>query len=189
MPQTIRDEHTLPPNYFPNNDISALDGGSWNMTLPSQIVDRSGKKISESEETQRDGSHRSILAALDFNREEHVTSVTREAKASSKPGDTVILFNFLSDREQKSDNSATLLSDERVKEMTALAKQFEEGVKVVTHVVFGKPEESLLGVAQKHNCDLIILGKRKLRGVKKLTTTSVSNAIVEKASCSVTIAK
>jgi len=73
MPQTIRDEHTLPPNYFPNNDISALDGGSWNMTLPSQIVDRSGKKISESEETQRDGSHRSILAALDFNREEHVT--------------------------------------------------------------------------------------------------------------------
>jgi len=115
--------------------------------------------------------------------------VTREAKASSKPGDTVILFNVLSDREQKSDNSATLLSDERVKEMTALAKQLEEGVKVVTHVVFGKPEESLLGVAQKHNCDLIILGKRKLRGVKKLTTTSVSNAIVEKASCSVTIAK
>lgn len=71
MAQHIRDDRVVPPNYFPNNDISALDAGSWNLNLPTKVVDRAGRAVPEEEQAPKDG-HRRILAALDFTKQEHV---------------------------------------------------------------------------------------------------------------------
>lgn len=74
--QTIRDEHTAPYNAFENNDISALDQGRFdypaNHSSAASIHDRSGNKVSEDAESDARPGGRVLLAALDFNRDEHL---------------------------------------------------------------------------------------------------------------------
>ena len=43
-----------------------------------------------------------------------------------------------------------LRSDQRVAAMSKIAAEFPDTVKVITHVVHGKPENQMLKVAQKH---------------------------------------
>jgi nucleotide-binding universal stress UspA family protein len=63
-----------------------------------------------------------------------------------------------------------LRSDNRVEAVNKIAQEFDSGVTTFTHVVHGKPDGQLLKVAKKHNAQLIILGKRKLSGIKKMTS-------------------
>lgn len=41
-------------------------------------------------------------------------------------------------------------ADSRVKEIADLSKRVDSAAKVLTHVVHGKPESTLIGVAEKH---------------------------------------
>jgi len=197
MTHPIPDNHVIQPGqstYFQNDDISSLDGGRYefNSPLPAHerttIRDRSGRKIEENEETPQSGQGRNVLAALDFSRQEHVTAVIEQTIKSTNAQDTVILFNVLSETGGTADGARSR-ADSRVQEIAELAKRIDGAARVLTHVVHGKPEATLLGVAAKHNVDLIILGKRKLKGLKKLTATSVSNHVIEQSNCSVLIAK
>ena len=185
----IRDEHTAPYNAFEGNDISALDQGRFDYPASSSaasIHDRSGNKVSEDAESDARPGGRVLLAALDFNRDEHLTAVLKEAKAVAKPVDTVILFSALNTEKHPEEKGK---ADARVKEILGHAADFPEGTRVLTHVVYAKAHEIVLQVAKKHNVQLIILGKRNLRGLKKLTANSVSDQVIEAAPCSVLIAK
>ena len=76
-PRVPEDTRVPPVSLFPQGSIRALDAGAYSDFSPlpaherSRIVDRSGKVIPESAETS-ESSGRHILAALDFNREEHI---------------------------------------------------------------------------------------------------------------------
>lgn len=61
----------MPYDPFPNNDISALDEGRFD--YPSaKVHDRSGQPVNESTEDELRAGGRTILACLDFNREDHL---------------------------------------------------------------------------------------------------------------------
>lgn len=78
LPYVPQDTRTAPTDFFRGGDISALDATAYEDASPlptherSRIVDRSGNSISESQETKATGNGRTILAALDFHRDEHV---------------------------------------------------------------------------------------------------------------------
>lgn len=111
------------------HDISALDATRYEFNSPlpvserTQIHDRSGKSIAESDETPSNASGgRSLLASLDFRNQEHIDvraraafpvgarcdgahslalslraqAVVTQARRTANPSDTVILFNVLS---------------------------------------------------------------------------------------------
>ena len=111
------------------HDISALDATRYEFNSPlpvserTQIHDRSGKAIAESDETPSNArGGRSILASLDFRNQEHIDmrarpafscrrtmrrgslrglapvrqAIVTQARRTANPSDTVILFNVLS---------------------------------------------------------------------------------------------
>ena len=56
-------------------------------------------------------------------------------------------------------------------------------------IVTGDPAEEIIRLANIHQADLIVIGSRGLTGVKRIIQGSVSNQVVENASCSVLVVK
>jgi nucleotide-binding universal stress UspA family protein len=61
-----------------------------------------------------------------------------------------------------------------------------KGVTAETHVVSGNPAEQIVAVAEEQHVDLIVVGNKGMRGVKRVLG-SVPNAVAHSASCSVLI--
>ncbi|WP_226581988.1 universal stress protein [Halobacillus litoralis] len=86
------------------------------------------------------------------------------------------------------------MADRFRSEMQVLKEQMESpGVDVVTEVVVSNVEEnpglSICAYAKKKAVDLIIVGSRGFGNVKQLFLGSVSNNVVQHASCPVLIMK
>ncbi|HET7579143.1 MAG TPA: universal stress protein [Bacillales bacterium] len=72
---------------------------------------------------------------------------------------------------------------------TARAELEKENIQAGTEVLEGDPAERIDQYAIAHEVDLIIVGHRGLSGLKKLVQGSVSQKVVEKASCPVLVVK
>jgi nucleotide-binding universal stress UspA family protein len=72
-------------------------------------------------------------------------------------------------------------------EAAALAD--EAGIRYATELLWGRVPEVVCRVAEKRECDLIIVGSRALKGLKRLMIGSISNAIASKSPCPVLIVK
>jgi Universal stress protein UspA and related nucleotide-binding proteins len=70
-------------------------------------------------------------------------------------------------------------------------QSFQEqlSVKSQLEMVSGNPAEEIIRLANIHKTDLIIIGSRGLTGMKRIVLGSVSNQVVEEASCSVWVVK
>lgn len=78
-------------------------------------------------------------------------------------------------------------------EMEQIKKEIEaDGIIVTTDVIVGdteNPAVSITKYAKQHDMDLIIVGSRGLGNVKKLFLGSVSNNVVQHATCPVLVMK
>ncbi|MGA2530588.1 MAG: universal stress protein [Acidimicrobiales bacterium] len=69
-------------------------------------------------------------------------------------------------------------------EMAANAQA--KGISVRTHAVPGAIVEEIIAIAEKHHIELIVVGNRGMRGLKRVLG-SVPNAVAHKAPCAVLI--
>lgn len=91
------------------------------------------------------------------------------------------LFDQIEDKAMKNARSLTGLALDRarsagLKEVYASAEQ-------------GQPADMLLSLATEYKADLIVVGRRGMRGLERFLLGSVSNAIINHASCDVLIVK
>ena len=77
--------------------------------------------------------------------------------------------------------AATILDD-----LASRAKAV--GIKAVTHSVKEEPDAAILSVAQKAGADLIVVGNKGMKGVRRVLG-SVPNAVAHRSPCSVLIVK
>jgi nucleotide-binding universal stress UspA family protein len=61
-----------------------------------------------------------------------------------------------------------------------------EGAKAVGHVVGGAPAQAIMRIAQAEGADLIVVGNKGMRGVRRLLG-SIPNAVSHGAGCDVLI--
>jgi len=89
--------------------------------------------------------------------------------------------------------SSVVIEDKMKKEAEAFLEKFKKigeefGVKLETQLIIGKPAEEIVKFAKEN--DLIILGHHdKTKGIDKVMVSSVSNAVVRNAPCSVLVVK
>lgn len=69
---------------------------------------------------------------------------------------------------------------------TAAAEARAEGVDVTVHACTGAPAETLVSVADGEGADLIVVGNRGMKGVRRVLG-SVPNHVAHHASCAVMI--
>lgn len=63
------------------------------------------------------------------------------------------------------------------------------GLSVETHCVADDPASALIGIAETHEADLIVVGSKGMRGTKRFLLGSVPNRVAHHAPCSVTIVR
>jgi len=72
--------------------------------------------------------------------------------------------------------------------LLAESAQAASGVKVEMHAVVGPPADAVIAVAQEIGADLIVVGSKGMRGVRRVLG-SVPNTIAHRAPCHVLVAK
>ncbi|AWR96759.1 universal stress protein [Acidianus sulfidivorans JP7] len=130
-----------------------------------------------------DGSHHSmkaLLHALNLAKTHPAEIVAVEAIET--PGDYVIEGYFHEDHIKIKEKIA--MHTEQIKRLSA-----EHGINIKYKVARGPPAEVISKFAEIEDVDLIVLGTRGLRGLKKLVLGSVSSAVSEKAKKPVMIIK
>jgi len=60
------------------------------------------------------------------------------------------------------------------------------GIRTTTHSLKEEPDDAIIGVAQKQEADLIVVGNKGMKGVRRVLG-SVPNAIAHRSPCSVLI--
>jgi nucleotide-binding universal stress UspA family protein len=75
--------------------------------------------------------------------------------------------------------AATILDD-----LASRAKAV--GIAAVTHALKEEPDTAIVGVAQKERADLIVVGNKGMKGVRRVLG-SVPNAVAHRSPCSVLI--
>ncbi len=61
------------------------------------------------------------------------------------------------------------------------------GPTITTHLVVGDPADQILGLAEIHHADLIVLGSRGLNAMQRFLLGSVSTKVTTHASCAVLV--
>jgi nucleotide-binding universal stress UspA family protein len=64
-----------------------------------------------------------------------------------------------------------------------------ENIEAKTEVLEGEVAENIIRYAEENDTDLVMIGNRGLGGLKKLVLGSVSQKVVQKASCPVLVVK
>lgn len=72
---------------------------------------------------------------------------------------------------------------------SAAASAKQKGLEVQIHPVEGSPVDAILGVAEKTNADLIVVGNKGMTGAARFLLGSVPNNISHHAPCSVMIVR
>jgi nucleotide-binding universal stress UspA family protein len=60
------------------------------------------------------------------------------------------------------------------------------GIRATTHALKEEPDDAIVGVAQKEGADLIVVGNKGMKGVRRVLG-SVPNAVAHRSPCSVLI--
>lgn len=94
-------------------------------------------------------------------------------------GESYILINELIDEQTR--RGKNLLRD--------AAKIIGEGLEIQDELLFGSPAEQILEMAEKHQCDLIIMGTRGVSGLRGLLLGSQIQKVISHADCPVLAVK
>jgi len=87
-------------------------------------------------------------------------------------------------------NYKKYLKEKSEKYMDSIRKQCEkEGITFHPVILYGKPSTEISKYAQKEKFDLIIVGSKGLRGLKKAILGSIATNIVQKSYTSVLVVK
>ncbi len=123
-------------------------------------------------------------------RADEVTVISVIANKYSFPETTTDRLPLTSDDIKHFENIIELERKEKNIMLAEAAKLFDE-IKVNVNILIesGHPAESIARVAAEGNYDMIIIGSRGLGGLKKFFLGSVSNAVLQEASCSVLVVK
>jgi hypothetical protein len=73
--------------------------------------------------------------------------------------------------------------------VSVFKEKMPAGANITSTVSQGNPKSEILQVAERWPADLLIVGSRGLRGIKKVMMGSVSHSIVVAASCSVRVVR
>lgn len=162
---------------------------------------------------KRQGRH--FLVALDPDAKHGQTQIALElVKRLSHPGDVIVLLSvldpvFLDDPgmiplavpysaalppmtdQDRLHMLASLkrMREKRADELSQLVKEHFPDHDCYVHVVHGSPDKKILWAAEKHESDVIVIGKRKLGRFEQLFYHSVSNYVSSHANCTVIVAK
>jgi nucleotide-binding universal stress UspA family protein len=82
--------------------------------------------------------------------------------------------------------SPQVLYEDAQRQMQAYKVRFPESQ---LEIVNGDPAEEIILLANIHKADLIVIGNRGLKGVKRIIEGSVSSQVVADAPCSVFVVK
>lgn len=85
------------------------------------------------------------------------------------------------------DEEARQLAKGVLKKASSLAEA--DGIKPVCELREGRAADEILKSAEQHQCDLIIIGSRGLRGVSRVTLGEAGNEVVLKAHVPVMVVK
>jgi nucleotide-binding universal stress UspA family protein len=123
-------------------------------------------------------------------RADEVTVISVIANKYSFPETTTDRLPLTSDDIKHFENILELERNEKNIMLAEAAKLFDE-IKVNVNILIesGHPAETIARVAAEGNYDMIIIGSRGLGGLKKFFLGSVSNAVLQEASCSVLVVK
>ncbi len=123
-------------------------------------------------------------------RADEVTVISVIASKYSFPETTTDRLPLTNDDIKHFENFLELERKEKNIMLAEAAKLFDEiKVNVNTLLESGHPAETIARVAVEGNYDMIIIGNRGLGGLKKFFLGSVSNAVLQEASCSVLVVK
>lgn len=109
-----------------------------------------------------------------------------EKPTRSKIGKAITATEYLNDTNQELRSNALKTLDEK--------KQKCEDIGVFTiktHIMMGNPSNSIIRFTNERNFDLVIIGKRSVKGISKLIKGlgSVSRSVVERAPCPVMVVR
>jgi nucleotide-binding universal stress UspA family protein len=76
-----------------------------------------------------------------------------------------------------------------VNKLEEVKKRYKNSVKIGTQVIFGSPADKIVEFANRHNVDLIVMGRRGLKGVRRFLLGSISRNVIERVNRSVMIVK
>ena len=65
----------------------------------------------------------------------------------------------------------------------------EADVKAYTRLEYGEPAEKIIQIAAEEDVDLLVIGGKRISGIRKFILSSVADKIGQKASCPVLIVK
>ncbi|KAL8038235.1 hypothetical protein ABFX02_11G092400 [Erythranthe guttata] len=101
-------------------------------------------------------------------------------------GDQIIMIHVAS---PKADPTNKQLFADTGSPLIPLEEFREMNVKVVAKVYWGDPREELCGAVEQLKLDSLVLGSRGLGAIKRVLLGSVSNYVVQNATCPVTVMK
>lgn len=138
--------------------------------------------------------HHRILVALDGSKESEkalhmAIHVAQMEKATLRAIHVVRLPDAPSSRAEIDHRLERTEDETRVilHEAKRLAK--EAGVTCEADLVFGHPAEQILHAAKQHDCDLIVIGRRGLSGIRRFHLGSVSEVVARHSEVDVVIVK
>ncbi|KAK6127496.1 hypothetical protein DH2020_038760 [Rehmannia glutinosa] len=101
-------------------------------------------------------------------------------------GDQIIIIHVVS---PKADPTNKQLFEDTGSPLIPLEEFREINVKVVAKVYWGDPREKLCDAVEQLRLDSLVVGSRGLGAIKRVLLGSVSNYVVQNASCPVTVVK
>jgi len=98
------------------------------------------------------------------------------------PASALTLKKIKKDWNQKEEKSRKLLQK-------ALDKAVKADVKAYTRLEYGQPAEKIIQIAEEEDVDLIVIGGKRISGIRKFILSSVADKIGHEAFCPVLIVK
>nr|AOR51723.1 universal stress protein A [Phaffia rhodozyma] len=177
--------------------------GSSPKTKVSVLKDEDFSRIVNLKGTETSGNRRIMLAYEDTADAKLALDYT--LKTLARPGDHVFLVTILpitlvdaaylsyapEYNLQEDAKWLRKMNDNALEVLKAQGAQFEDiGADVTVHVAHGDPRFSLIALADFHDVNLIVIGRRKLGRFQKLITSgSVSQYVLTHANQNVLIVK
>ena len=127
-----------------------------------------------------------ILVPTDFSRNA-LKAVTYAAEIAEKSGAVIYLLHVIEPSinmvTMQTDSSGKEVLNERGRKLIVLQKTVAgiyPGIKVIIHLLGGKPIDSILKYTEMENMDLIVMGTTGANGLKELFIGSVAAGIIGK---------
>lgn len=130
---------------------------------------------------------KTILVPIDSNKEGDLVASKAIEIATAFDSKVHLVHVTTAEKNQKENTDIEYISTDKLskfeKEMDTLnrfkSKFTEAGLLCEVHLLKGKPQEQILGLADKHHVDLIILGLINHSALYKVFVGSVSNEVIK----------